>query len=56
MDFADSLATHTGGSVGFVILKSAQAVGGKVDWKNPTGRISVGFGHGFKPKVGLPMV
>jgi len=55
MDFADSLATHTGWSVGIKISKSAQAVCGEADVKNPTGRISVGFGHGLKLNFGLPM-
>ena len=37
-----------GGSVGFGILKSAQVVGEEWNAENPTGRISVGFGHGFR--------
>ena len=37
-----------GGSVGFWISKCAQAVGDKEDVKNPTGRISVGFGDGLR--------
>jgi len=34
---------NTGRSVGFVILKLSQAVGGKGNVEDPTGRISVGF-------------
>ena len=44
-----------GWSVGIEISKISQAVGDKVDLNNPTGRMSVGFGHGFNPKFGLPV-